>query len=64
MFASLRPVQIDLGRTRARGVRDFKHFLEFADRGAGALAEAFAPTGGDVESPFEAAVMAGLQARG
>ncbi|KQP49025.1 DUF3320 domain-containing protein [Methylobacterium sp. Leaf108] len=64
VFASLRPEQIDLGRTRARGVRDFKHFLEFADRGVRALAEAFAPTGGDVESPFEAAVMAALQARG
>ncbi|MGE8131682.1 DUF3320 domain-containing protein [Methylobacterium sp. NPDC080182] len=64
VFASMRPEQIDLGRTRARGVRDFKHFLEFADRGARALAEAFAPTGGDVESPFEAAVMAGLEARG
>lgn len=64
VFASLRPEQIDLGRTRAQGVRDFKHFLEFADRGARALAEAFAPTGGDVESPFEAAVMKGLQARG
>ncbi len=34
VFASLKPEQIDLGRTRARGVRDFKHFLEFADRGA------------------------------
>ena len=64
VFASLRPEQIDLGRTRARGVRDFKHFLEFADRGARALAEAFAPTGGDVESPFEAAVMAALEAKG
>ena len=64
VYASLRPEQIDLGRTRARGVRDFKHFLEFAERGARALAEAFAPTGGGVESPFEAAVMAALQARG
>ncbi|SEH89064.1 AAA domain-containing protein [Methylobacterium sp. 275MFSha3.1] len=64
VFASLRPEQIDLGRTRSQGVRDFKHFLEFADRGARALAEAFAPTGGDVESPFEAAVMAGLRVRG
>ncbi len=63
VFASLRPEQIDLGRTRARGVRDFKHFLEFADRGARALAEAFAPTGGDVESPFEASVLAALRAR-
>ncbi|KQP59278.1 DUF3320 domain-containing protein [Methylobacterium sp. Leaf112] len=64
VFASLRPEQIDLGRSGARGVRDFKHFLEFAERGPRALAEAFAPTGGDVESPFEAAVMAALAARG
>ncbi|MCJ2036131.1 DUF3320 domain-containing protein [Methylobacterium sp. J-068] len=64
VFASLRPEQIDLGRTGSRGVRDFKHFLEFAERGPRALAEAFAPTGGDVESPFEAAVMDALQARG
>ena len=64
VFASIRPEQIDLGRTRARGVRDFKHFLEFADRGARALAEACAPTGGAVESPFEAAVLAGLRAQG
>ncbi|WP_244479929.1 DUF3320 domain-containing protein [Methylobacterium sp. Leaf94] len=64
VFASIRPEQIDLGRTRTRGVRDFKHFLEFADRGARALAEAFAPTGGEVESPFEAAVMAALRAKG
>ena len=64
VFASLRPEQIDLGRAGARGVRDFKHFLEFAERGPRALAEAYAPTGGDVESPFEAAVMAALQAKG
>ncbi|WP_082487021.1 DUF3320 domain-containing protein [Methylobacterium sp. Leaf89] len=64
VFASIRPEQIDLGRTRTRGVRDFKHFLEFADRGSRALAEAFAPTGGEVESPFEAAVMAALRAKG
>ncbi|MER2265587.1 DUF3320 domain-containing protein [Methylobacterium oxalidis] len=64
VFASLRPEQIDLGRTGSRGVRDFKHFLEFADRGARALAEAFSPTGGDVESPFESAVKAALEAKG
>ncbi|MGU3361954.1 DUF3320 domain-containing protein [Methylobacterium sp. M6A4_1b] len=64
VFSSLRPEQIDLSRTRARGVRDFKHFLEFADRGVRALAEACAPTGGGVESPFEAAVLAALRARG
>lgn len=64
VFASLRPDQIDLGRSSARGVRDFKHFLEFAERGAAALEAAAAPTGRDVDSPFEAAVMAALEDRG
>ena len=64
VFASLRPEQIDLGRTGSRGVRDFKHFLEFADRGSRALAQAAAPTGQDTESPFEDAVLAGLVDRG
>jgi very-short-patch-repair endonuclease len=64
VFATLRPDQIDLSRTRARAVRDFKHFLEYAARGSRALAEASAPTGGDVESPFEAAVKRALEARG
>ncbi|OAF16597.1 hypothetical protein AYJ54_05375 [Bradyrhizobium centrolobii] len=61
VFATLRPEQIDLGRTSAKGVVDFKHFLEFAENGAKAIAEAFSPTGRDTESPFEDAVMQALQ---
>ncbi|MDI4237762.1 DUF3320 domain-containing protein [Bradyrhizobium sp. Arg237L] len=64
VFATLRPEQIDLGRTSAKGVVDFKHFLEFAENGARAIAEAFSPTGRDTESPFEDAVMSALQERG
>ncbi len=64
VFATLRPEQINLGRTGARGVIDFKHFLEFADRGARAIAESFAPTGRDVEAPFEHAVKRALEAKG
>lgn len=64
VFATLRPEQIDLSRTGARGVRDFKHFLEYAERGAKAIAEAFAPTGQPTESPFEDAVKAGLESKG
>ena len=64
VFASLRPEQIDLGRGAARGIRDLKHFLDFAAHGAPALEAAAAPTGRDVESPFEASVMAALEARG
>jgi hypothetical protein len=64
VFATLRPEQIDLGRTNAKGVIDFKHFLEFAENGARAIAEAFSPTGRGTESPFEDAVMRALQDKG
>jgi hypothetical protein len=64
VFATLRPEQIDLGRTSARGVIDFKHFLEFAQNGARAIAEAFTPTGRDTESPFEDAVIRALEEKG
>jgi very-short-patch-repair endonuclease len=64
VFATLRPEQIDLGRTSAKGVVDFKHFLEFAQNGARAIAEAFAATGGDTDSPFEEAVKQALEAKG
>lgn len=64
VFATLKPSQIDLTRTRSRGVQDFKHFLEFAERGPRALAEAFAPTGDGPDSPFEIAVMKALEANG
>ena len=64
VFASMKPAQIDLGRTNARGVRDFKHFLEFAERGREAVAEAFEPTGRPTESPFEDAVKAALERKG
>jgi very-short-patch-repair endonuclease len=64
VFATLKPDQIDLSRTNARAIRDFKHFLEFAERGPRAMAEAFAPTGRDIESPFEDAVKKALENRG
>ena len=64
VFATLRPEQIDLSRSRARGVHDFKHFLEFAERGPRALAEAFTLTGRDTESPFEDAVKEALEIKG
>jgi very-short-patch-repair endonuclease len=64
VFATLRPEQIDLGRTNAKGVVDFKHFLEFAQNGARAIAEAFSPTGRETESPFESAVKNALEGKG
>jgi very-short-patch-repair endonuclease len=64
VFASLHPEQIDLSRTQARGVSDFKHFLEFAEKGPRALVEAVIGSQGDFESPFEQAVSKALAGRG
>ncbi len=63
VFSSLRPEKMDLARTQARGVRDLKHFLEFAERGQKALAEATKGSLGGFESPFEEAVAAALSAK-
>ena len=56
----MRPEQIDLTRTQADGVRDLKHFLEFAERGPKAIAEAVFGSIGDYESPFEQVVAEAL----
>ncbi|MDR1064213.1 MAG: DUF3320 domain-containing protein [Azoarcus sp.] len=64
VFASLRAEQMDLARTQALGVRDLKHFLEFAERGARTLVEASPGSLGGFESPFEHAVAAALSGRG
>lgn len=64
IYSTLMPEQIDLARVRAAGVRDLKHYLEFAIRGARALAQQSVPTGLDPDSPFEAAVIQKLRADG
>ncbi|WP_342655688.1 DUF3320 domain-containing protein [Pseudomonas sp. F3-2] len=64
LFSTLRPEQIDLARTQAVGVRDLKHFLEFAERGPRALAEANLGSVGGFDSPFEEAVAAALAKKG
>ncbi len=64
VFASFRAEQMDLARTQAIGVRDLKHFLEFAERGARALAEANRGSLGGFDSPFEQAVATALAQRG
>jgi very-short-patch-repair endonuclease len=65
VFSGLRADQIDLTRTRARGVRDLKHFLDYADRGPKALAAATtasAPT--EADSEFERMVAARIRKAG
>jgi len=64
IFSTLKPEQIDLSRVRAAGVRDLKHYLEFAIRGPRALVEQSSPTGADPDSPFELAVMSMLRNKG
>lgn len=64
VFSSLRAEQFDLARTPSAGVRDLKHFLEFAERGPRALAEATKGSLGGFESPFEEAVAAALASKG
>ncbi|WP_142850879.1 DUF3320 domain-containing protein [Telmatospirillum sp. J64-1] len=64
VFSSLRPERMDLSRTKAEGVKDLKHFLEFAERGKDALAEANFGSIGDYDSPFEKWVAQALAGRG
>ncbi|WP_179402700.1 DUF3320 domain-containing protein [Burkholderia guangdongensis] len=64
VFGSFKAEKMDLSRTQALGVRDLKHFLEFAERGARALGEAVAGSVGDFDSPFEKAVCVALAERG
>lgn len=64
LFTSFGPEMIDLNRTTSRAVIDLKHFIEFADRGPQAFAEAVHGSLGGYDSPFEEAVAAELMHRG
>jgi very-short-patch-repair endonuclease len=57
IFSTLHPDQLDLSRTKARGIADLKHYLQFAIQGESALIAQTAPTGLAPESPFEIEVM-------
>lgn len=63
VFSSFDPFMVDLNRTNARAVRDLKHFIEFAQRGPRALAQA-SQGASRQQAPFEDAVAEGLRARG
>ena len=64
LFTSFDASMVDLNRTSARAVRDLKHFIEFAERGPRALAEAVQGSVGGFDSPFEAAVAEALTRKG
>lgn len=57
LFSTLHPDQLDLSRTKARGVADLKHYLQFAIQGAPALVAQTSPTGLSPDSPFEVEVL-------
>ncbi len=65
VFSGLRGDQIDLKRTRARGVQDLKYFLEYAERGPKALiSSVVSPTGEEPDSEFERLVADQIRAAG
>ncbi len=65
VFSSLRADQIDLTRTRARGVRDIKYFLDYAERGPKALNSGTSATAdAEYDSEFEKMVADRIRAAG
>ncbi|MFA5976600.1 MAG: DUF3320 domain-containing protein [Elusimicrobiota bacterium] len=64
VFTSFDPSMVDMNRTSARAVHDLRHFIEFAQRGPRALAEAVHGSVGAYDSPFEQYVADGLRAKG
>ncbi|HEY4243203.1 MAG TPA: DUF4011 domain-containing protein [Kofleriaceae bacterium] len=65
IYSTLKPEHIDLARTNAVGVKHLKTFLDFAQRGPVAIAEALTLQTDDAfDSPFEEQVCERLRARG
>lgn len=64
VFSSLKPEDIDLNRTRARGAADLRGFLECARMGANAYFNTNGPTAGQAESGLQRSICTALQALG
>lgn len=64
IFSSVTADKIDLGRTKATGVKHLKNFLDYAERGAIALPGMDEGSLGDAENPFESAVAEALRQKG
>ena len=60
LVSSIRSDYIDLNRTKARGARRLRAYLDYAERGPSALGSESVQTGRDFESPFEEAVARAL----
>ena len=64
VFSSIIHKQIDLARTRARGVRDLKTFLHYAENGPSALPASDEGSLGPAENMFEEAVAEAFRNKG
>lgn len=64
VFASITHDQIDLSRVHALGVKQLKTFLDYASRGAAALAARDEGSLGPAESPFEESVATAFKNKG
>ena len=64
VFSSLKPEDIDLNRTRARGAADLRGFLECARMGANAYFNTAGATAGQAESGLQHSICSALQAMG
>ena len=64
VYSSMQPEDIDLSRTAALGVRDMKHFMDFAKRGTKAIGKSIERPLGTFGSPFEEQVATKLAERG
>lgn len=64
VYASFTADQLDIQGLNSRGVIDLKQFLQFAQRGAKALAVSPSEQQGELGSPFEEAVAAMLESKG
>jgi superfamily I DNA and/or RNA helicase/very-short-patch-repair endonuclease len=64
VYSSFKAEQLDANRSKARGVHDLKNFLEYAEKGAIAIAARSEGSVGGFDSPFEEAVSEALTAKG
>lgn len=64
VFSTITSNQIDLSRTKALGVHHLRNYLDFAERGAVALATTDDGSLGPAENPFEEAIAEALQQKG
>ena len=64
VFSSIHSDQVDLNRTRSKGVSDLKKFLDYAERGPVALRSHDQGSHGPAENIFEEAVASAVRAKG